>query len=177
MSESHKWHSRLGHVNTNTMKLMIRKELVRGVPDIDIEKKICDSCLLGKQARQVFPQATSYRASKALQLVHGDLCGPITPSTPAGKRYILVLIDDHTRYMWTVLLSTKNEAFEKFKHFKSVVEQQTKKKIQTFRTDRGGEFVSAEFNSFCEQTGIIRHLTAPYTPQQNSVVEDVTGHY
>jgi transposase InsO family protein len=44
-------------------------------------------------------------------------------------------------------------------------------KIKTFRTDRGGEFTSHEFNRFCESEGIIRHLTAPYTPQQNGVVE------
>lgn len=75
-SESHKWHARLGHVNADTIKLMIRKELVQGIPNVDIEKKICVSCLLGKQTRQTFPQATSYRAYKVLQLIHADLCGP-----------------------------------------------------------------------------------------------------
>ena len=52
-----------------------------------------------------------------------------------------------------------------------MVEKETNTKIQTFRTDRGGEFVSHEFNLFCEESGITRHLTAPYTPQQNGVVE------
>ncbi|CAA7038223.1 unnamed protein product [Microthlaspi erraticum] len=150
---------------------MIDKGVVRGIPRVNIEKKICGACLLGKQTRQVFPQASSFRASKKLELVHGDLCGPITPSTAAGNRYIFVLIDDYSRYMWTVLMQEKSEAFTKFKNFKNLVEQEAGTRIQTFRTDRGGEFLSHEFTRFCETSGIKRHLTAPYTPQQNGVVE------
>lgn len=60
VSESSRWHIRLGNIN---------------------HESICDYCLLGKQARQVFPQATPYRASKALELIHGDLCDPISPRT------------------------------------------------------------------------------------------------
>lgn len=170
-SESCKWHARLGHVNYETIRSMIRKDLVFGLPTVNIEKEVCGSCLLGKQSRQAFPQATSYRASKVLELLHGDLCGPITPSTQAGKRYIFVVIDDHSRYMWTALLREKSEAFEKFKSLRSIVEQETKQKIQTLRTDRGGEFISQEFNSYCDRAKIKRQLTAPYTPQQNGVVE------
>ena len=170
-SESTRWHARLGHVNHATMKAMVRRELVTGIPSIHVLKEICSSCLLGKQARHAFPQATSYRATRRLELLHGDLCGPITPNTFSGNRYVFVVIDDHSRYMWTMLLKNKNDAFEKFKKLKGVVEQETEEKIITFRTDRGGEFVSSEFRYFCETSGIKRHLTAPYTPQQNGVVE------
>lgn len=82
-SDSSRWHARLGHINLDTMKAMISRELVTGVPKIEIEPKVCGSCLLGKQARKPFPKATTYRAEKILELVHGDLCGPITPSTSA----------------------------------------------------------------------------------------------
>lgn len=132
---------------------------------------MCGSCLLGKQARQAFPKATSYRAEKILELVHGDLCGPLTPSTAGGNKYIFVLIDDHSRYMWSILLKEKSEAFKRFKRFKEIVERDSRTRIRTLRTDRGGEFTSHEFNSYCEEEGITRHLTAPYTPQQNGVVE------
>ena len=170
-SESSKWHARLGHINTDTMKAMINKELVTGVPAIAIEGETCMSCLLGKQARKPFPQKTTYRASYPLDLIHGDLCGPITPPTPAHKRYVFVLIDDHTRYMWTMLLKEKSEAFDKFKKFKVLVEQETKLTVKTFRSDRGGEFCSTEFQEYCDKNGVKRHLTAPYSPQQNGVVE------
>lgn len=43
--------------------------------------------------------------------------------------------------------------------------------MQVFRTDRGGEFTSNDFNSYCEEAGIARHYTTPYSPQQNGVVE------
>lgn len=73
--------------------------------------------------------------------------------------------------MWSILLKEKGEAFEKFKRFKTMVEQETGTTIKTLRTDRGGEFTSQEFQLFCETSGIQRHLTAPYSPQQNRVVE------
>ena len=73
--------------------------------------------------------------------------------------------------MWTVLLKNKSEAFESFKRFKVMVEQETKATIQTLRTYRGGEFISHEFETYCDRHGIRRHLTTPYSPQHNGVVE------
>ena len=73
--------------------------------------------------------------------------------------------------MWSILLKGKHEALEKFKIFKSMVEAEIKAKIKTLRTDRGGEFTSNEFKSFCELSGINTQLTAPYSPQQNGIVE------
>ena len=73
--------------------------------------------------------------------------------------------------MWSILLKEKNEVFEKFKTFKALVEKEVNKVIVTFRTDRGGEFTSRDFQDYCSNNGIRRHLTAPYTPQQNGVVE------
>ena len=150
---------------------MIKNKLVTGLPSIDIEKETCRSCLLGKQTRKSLPQATTFRASCPLELVHGELCGPITPSTPSQKRYVFVLIDDHSRYMWTILIQEKSETFDKFKHFKVVTEQETREVLKTFRTDRVGEFMSQKFQDYCNKNGIQRHLTAPYSPQQNGVVE------
>ncbi|KAK1419234.1 hypothetical protein QVD17_28397 [Tagetes erecta] len=165
------WHARLGHVNFDSMKQMVEKNMVVGMPKIDGENQICDACLVGKQTRQPFPKTASFRATRPLELIHGDLCGPISPCTLTGNRYIFVLIDDFSRFMWTYFLKEKSEAFEAFKKFKVMVEVETNVKIKTFRTDRGGEFTSHEFDRFCETEGIIRHLTAPYTPQQNGVVE------
>lgn len=78
------------HVNLATIKSMIDKELVQGALTITLEKEIFSSCLLGKQTRQMFPQATTYRATKKFELIHGDLCGPITPSPSAGNTYIFI---------------------------------------------------------------------------------------
>lgn len=84
-SESARWHARLGHIGREAMRLMANKEFVYGLPKIEIDKETCPYCLLGKQARHTFPKITSYRADKTLELIHGDLCGPITPSTASQK--------------------------------------------------------------------------------------------
>lgn len=65
-SETSKWHAQLGHINLETIKSMIQKELVLGLPSVTIEEEVCGSCLMGKQTRQVFPQSTSYLATKKL---------------------------------------------------------------------------------------------------------------
>lgn len=137
ISESTKWHARLGHINPYTMKSMISKELVDGIPKIKVDREVCSSCFLRKQARHPFPQATTFRASQTLELIHGDLCGPITPPTLTKKRYVFVIIDYFSRYMWTILLKEKGEALEKFKKFKILAEQEIGTAIKTFRTDRG----------------------------------------
>ena len=123
VSDSTLWHARLGHVGLDAMKAMMNKEMVTGMPKIIIERETCVSCLMGKQTRNSFPQATTYRATHILELIHVDLCGPISPSTAGGNRYIFVLIDDHTRYMWTILLKEKSEAFDRIKRFKGLVEK------------------------------------------------------
>ncbi|KAL1198919.1 Retrovirus-related Pol polyprotein from transposon TNT 1-94 [Cardamine amara subsp. amara] len=165
------WHARLGHISIGIMNNMVKKQMVIGIPHVQHEKNVCDACLAGKQTRNPFPTKATFRAIQALELIHGDLCGPITPPIPANNRYIFVLIDDFSRYMWTMLLKEKSEAFDRFKKFKDLVEKQTGLSIKTFCTDRGGEFTSADFNQFCEINEVSIHLTAPYTPHQNIVVE------
>lgn len=61
-SDSVRWHARLGHINFDCLKSMVQRELVNGIPHVAVEKSVCGSCLLGKQARQSFPQSTSYQA-------------------------------------------------------------------------------------------------------------------
>ncbi|KAL8097202.1 hypothetical protein AgCh_030354 [Apium graveolens] len=132
------WHSRLGHVNFKAMALMSAENMVHGLPRISQPSYACSGCLMSKQTRRPFPSQSSYSAKNALELVHGDLCGPITPGTPAGN---------------------------------SLVESGPEKKIKAFKSDRGGKFMSKDFQAYCEENGINQQFTAPYSPQQNDVVE------
>jgi hypothetical protein len=127
--------------------------------------------LAGKHRRTPFPRIAKFRADKLLELVHGDLCGPITPATPSGKTLFLLLVDDKSRYMWLTLLEKKSDAAEAIKRFRASAELESGQRLRTLRTDRGGEFTSARFLDYCADLGIKRHLTAPYSPQQNGVVE------
>ena len=69
------------------------------------------------------------------------------------------------------MLQCKSDAFEAFKHFKNLAKIEKGMKIKTLRSDRGGEFTSDEFSKYCLEHGIKRQLTAPYSPQQNGLVE------
>lgn len=170
-SKAWRWHARFGHLNFQALRRMRQEGLVEGLPYIDHVEQVCDGCLVGKQRRASFPHKAQFRASETLELVHGDLCGPIQPSTPAGNRYFLLLVDDFSRFMWIALLSSKEKAFTAFKAIKVIAEVEQCKKLKVLRTDRGGEFKSVEFEDFCTENGIKRHMTAPYSPQQNGVVE------
>jgi transposase InsO family protein len=88
--------------------------------------------------------------------MHGDLCDPVTPATPGGRRYFLLLVDDLSRYMWVVVLGSKGEA----------AEAECGRKLRVLHTDNGGEFAS-----YCADEGVQRYYSAPYSPQQNGVVE------
>ena len=85
----------------------------------------------------------------ALELIHGDLCGLITPATNGGRRYFLLLMDDYSRYMWLQLLTSKDEAAMAIKKFKMRTKAESGKKLRVLRTDRGGKFTSVEFVAYC----------------------------
>jgi hypothetical protein len=88
-----------------------------------------------------------------------------------GSRYILTFIDHFSRYSWVYFLNTKSETFEVFKQWRAQVEKETHKKLSCLRTDRGGEYLSFEFQHYCKLHGIRRQLTAAGTPQQNGMAE------
>ena len=75
------WHLRFGHLNFGSLKLLTKKSMVRGLPFINHPEQLCEVCLLGKHHRSNFPKEVTSRASKPLQLVHKDVCGPISPNS------------------------------------------------------------------------------------------------
>ncbi|KAD6453309.1 hypothetical protein E3N88_08014 [Mikania micrantha] len=163
------WHLRYGHLHFHGLKLLADKGLVRGLPPIT-SLSTCEGCILGKHHKQSFT-SSSWKASKKLELVHADLCGPMQSPSLGGNLYYFLLIDDFSRMSWIYFLKRKSEAFEKFKAFKSLVERESDCLIKVLRTNGGGEFTSQEFNSFCTSHGIKREITIPHTPQHNGTVE------
>ena len=144
--------------------------MVHGLPLINEIERVCDACLAGKHKRASFPRQAWNRADEQLGLVHADLCGPIDPPTPGGKRYFLLLVDDHSRYMWIYLLASKDQASAAIKKFQAAAELQSGRKLKMLRTDRGGEFTSNELGEYFSDRGVQRQLTAPYTPQRQPSV-------
>ena len=94
------------------------------------------------------------------------------PSTSlSGYEYYVTFIDDYSRKTWIYFLKTKDEVYGKFKEFKSLIENHSERRINTTKTDNGGEYTSKYFESFCKEVGINKELTTPYNPQQNGVAE------
>lgn len=98
---------------------------MKGLPHVETCTKVCENCLVGKQKRESFPKKSTWRASKNLQLIHADICGPITPISITQKRYLLTFIDDHSRKMWGYLIAEKSKAFAVFKVHKASVEKES----------------------------------------------------
>ena len=113
-----------------------------------------------------FPPSSS-RASKPLQLVHSDVHGPVKVSTHQGYRYWVTFIDDFSCFKAVYLLKQKSETFAALKQFKAWAENVTGAKLGTLRDDKGGEYISREFEVFCIEYGIQRQHTVRNCPQQN----------
>jgi transposase InsO family protein len=109
--------------------------------------------------------------TRPLEIVHTDLVGPTTTKGLKGEKYFMLLVDDYTRMTAVFFLKNKSEAFENFKIYKEMVENEMDSKIKCLRYDNGGEFTSKEFMDYCRSHGIKRQFSIARTPQQNGFVE------
>ncbi|GKD59439.1 zinc finger, CCHC-type containing protein [Tanacetum coccineum] len=157
------WHAHLEHVHYKRMLEMSKDDLIPGINE-NLEK--CTTCMLTKIIRQPFQSIT--RKSVILEFIHCDLCDFHATPSLGNKKYVITFIDDASRFCYVYLLHAKDEALDKFRIYKTEVELQQNDLIKTLRTDKGGEYYDPVF---FQSVGIIHETTAPYTPQQNGVVE------
>lgn len=160
------WHRRYGHINNKYLQQILKQKNL----DFCANGDGCKICLQGKQTKISFPTSQT-KSSEKLELVHGDLCGPIEQESLGGKKYIFLLTDDFSHKSFVYFLKHKNEVFQVFVKFKAQVENETGCRIKTFRSDNGGEFCNVEFVELFDKSGIKHETTIPYTPQQNGVSE------
>nr|GEW54162.1 retrotransposon protein, putative, unclassified [Tanacetum cinerariifolium] len=113
LSQAWLWHLRLSHLNFDTINLLSKNDIVVGLPKLKfIKDHLCSSCELGKTKRKSFHTKITPSSKRRLQLLHMDLCGPIWVLSINGKRYVLVIVDDYSRYTWTHFLRSKDETPE-----------------------------------------------------------------
>lgn len=105
------------------------------------------------------------------EVVHVDIWAPYSLSSLTGTSYMLTLFDDHSRATWTFLLKHKSQTTTTFSSFLNMVSTQFETKVKHVHTDNGGEFKGISFQTLLDSHDIIHQRTAPYTPQQNGVVE------
>lgn len=96
------WHARLEHINFHALKLMGEKQMALRLPVITHPNKVCEGCLVAKQAKSPFPAQENFRTKEPLELLHVDMCGPVIPCTVAGNKYFFLIVDDCTHWMWYI---------------------------------------------------------------------------
>ena len=141
------WHLPFFHLHHGGLKELAKKNMVHGLPNMDFEGKICEECVLSKHARTTIQKKTEFLAKQPLELIHIDICGPITLESFSGKMYFISFIDDYSWKTWADFLRGKSDAFEVFKKFKVMVKY-TGRHIKVVRSDRGGEYTSAAFMEY-----------------------------
>lgn len=123
-----------------------------------------EKCIFGKAHKQSFPEG-KHTSTSVLEYIHSDLWGSVSnePSL-SGCRYFLTFIDDFSRKVWIRFQRSKDEVFDHFSEWKTLVENQTNKKIKCLRTYNGLEFCNLQMDKLCQSSGIKRHKTCTYTP-------------
>ncbi|VFQ95845.1 unnamed protein product [Cuscuta campestris] len=166
------WHKRLSHLNFKTLNKLSKEGLVEGLPKAAFRKEsICDACQKGKQVKSTFKAKPAPSTTRILSLIHMDLFGPVTPISLSGKKYVLVVVDDYSRYTWTIFLNGKKETQGKLTNCMKMIQNQASQTIQKIRSDKGTEFLNEIIIHYCEENGILHQTSAARTPQQNGVAE------
>jgi transposase InsO family protein len=162
------WHYRLGHIGKELLKKLHSDGILESLDFVSLET--CEPCLMGKMTRTLF-NGLMERVADLLWIIHIDVCGPISVSGRNGHRYFVTFTNVLSRYGYIYLMKHKSETFGKFKEFQSEVENQVIRKIKQLRSDRGGEYLSHEFNTHLKACGIVPQLTPAGTPYKNGVSE------
>lgn len=165
------WHNRLGH-----LAQPILKKILSQFPSRNHISRLpfCSICAANKAKKLPFSQR-SYTAKQPFEIIHLDLWGPSPVVSREGYRYYAAIVD-HTRYTWFIPLVLKSQLLEQFVWFFNMVKQNFNFPIKCIRSDARDEFTSSAFIKILASKGIRRHLSCPYTPEQNGIVERKHDH-
>ncbi|GJR96581.1 retrovirus-related pol polyprotein from transposon TNT 1-94, partial [Tanacetum coccineum] len=166
------WHRRLSHLNFGAINHLARHGLVRGLPKLKFEKDhLCSACAMGKSKKKPHKPKFEDTNQEKLYLLHMDLCGPMRVASVNGKKYILVIVDDYSRFTWVKCLRSKDEAPDFIIKFLKMIQVRLKVPVRRIRTDNGTEFVNQTLREYYEKVGISHETSVARSPQQNGVVE------
>jgi len=143
------WHRRLCHIHMQHFNRLNRKQL-EGLPKLKFEKdRVCEACQKGKQTKVSFKSKNVVSTERPLEMLHMDLFGPSRTMSLGGNLYALVIVDDFSKYTWTLFLAAKNDTFHTFKRLAKMLENEKSSKIMSIRSDHGGKFQNEKFEHFC----------------------------
>ncbi|GJU42702.1 retrovirus-related pol polyprotein from transposon TNT 1-94 [Tanacetum coccineum] len=166
------WHRRLSHLNFGAINHLARHGLVRGLPRLKFENDhLCFACAMGKSKKQSHKPKSEDTNQEKLYLLHMDLCGPMRAASVNGKKYILIILDDYSRFTWVKFLASNDEAPDFIIKFSKMIQIRLNATVRNIRTNNGTEFVNQTLPDYFEQVGISHKTLVARTPQQNGVVE------
>nr|GEV23562.1 hypothetical protein [Tanacetum cinerariifolium] len=165
-------HCRLSHLNFGVINHLARQGLVRGLPKLKFEKDhLCSACAIGKSMKKSHKPKSKDTNQEKLYLLHMDLCGPMRVERVNGKKYILVIVDDYSRFTWVIFLRSKDEAPYFIIKFLKMIQVRLKVSVRRIRTNNGTKFVNQTLCEYYEEVGISHETSVSCSPQQNGVVE------
>jgi hypothetical protein len=171
------WHCRLGHISRGRMERLIKEEILALLDFSDLDH--CIECIKGKYVKHIKMTGATC-SSGVIEIIHTDICGPFNVKFVDGFNSFITFTDDFSRYGYIYLIHERSEALDKFKVFKSEVENQYNNKINVVCSDRGGKYygrhtlygqIPGPFAKFLEENDIVAQYSLPYEPQQNGVTE------
>ncbi|GKA76574.1 retrovirus-related pol polyprotein from transposon TNT 1-94 [Tanacetum coccineum] len=149
------WHHRLNHLNFGTLNDLARKDLVRGLPRLKFEKDhLCYACQLGKSRKATHKPKMINIVMEVLHTLHMDLCGSMRVKSINGKKYILVIVDDYSRFIWVKFLRPKDETPKFVVILLKQLQVGLNKTVRNVRIDNGTEFVNKDLIAYYERVGI-----------------------
>ncbi|GJX34176.1 retrovirus-related pol polyprotein from transposon TNT 1-94 [Tanacetum coccineum] len=166
------WNRWLSYLNFGTLKKLAKYGLARGIPRLKFQKDhLCSVWALGKSNKSSHQPKAEDTNQEKLYLLHMDLCGPMRVASINGKRYILVIVYDYSRFTWVRFLRTKDEAPEAIIKCIKNIQVHLNATVRNVQTDNRTKFVNQTLSEFYENVGISHQTSVARTPQQNGVIE------
>ncbi|GJY22142.1 retrovirus-related pol polyprotein from transposon TNT 1-94 [Tanacetum coccineum] len=166
------WHQSLSHLNFDTINDLAKNDLVTGLSKFKYHKEhLCPSCEQGKSKKASHPPKPVPNSKQILHLLHMDLCGLMRVESINGKRYVLVIVDDYSRYPWVHFLRSKDKAPEVIKTFLKKIQVLLQAPFIIIRTENGAEFKNQVLKEYFDSVGISHQASFVKTPQQNEVMK------
>nr|GEX78393.1 retrovirus-related Pol polyprotein from transposon TNT 1-94 [Tanacetum cinerariifolium] len=149
------WHRRLSHLNFGEINHLARQGLVRGLPKLKFEKDhLCSACAMEKSKKKSHKPKFEDTNQEKLYFLHMDLCGPMRVESINGKKYILVIVDDYSRFIWVKCLRSKDETPDFIIKFLKMIQLRLKVPVHHIRTDNETEFVNQTFRKYYKQSSL-----------------------
>nr|GEW79692.1 retrovirus-related Pol polyprotein from transposon TNT 1-94 [Tanacetum cinerariifolium] len=146
--------------------------LVRGLSKLKFEKDhLCSACAMGKSTKKTQKPKSEDTNQEKLYLLHMDICGPIRVESVNGKKYILVIVDDYSRFTWVKFLRSKGETPDFIIKFLKMIQVRLKVLVRRIRTDNGTEFVNQMLRDYYEEVGISHKTSVARSLQQDGVID------